>query len=146
MRRRPAALSLALLLLAACASPAPSSRPASSEPAAPLPTAGELYLMTLLDDARPGFGVRVEAIGPTGHARPIATIDDARPAGWDDASPAAGFQPSVGPTGLLVLRVERNGGTEASDVRALLLDVAGAGRPTVEVDGGGFRALGLVTG
>jgi hypothetical protein len=99
MRRCPAALSLVLLVVAGCASPAPSSRPASSAPSAPLPTAGELYLVTLLDDARPGFGLRVEASGPTGHVRPIATIEDARPAGWDDASPASDFQPSVGPTG-----------------------------------------------
>jgi hypothetical protein len=58
MRRRPAALSLVLLVVAACASPASSSRPASSAPAAPLPTGGESYLVTKLDDARPGFGLR----------------------------------------------------------------------------------------
>jgi hypothetical protein len=141
MRIRPAALSLALLL-AACASPAPSSpssQPASTEPAAPLPTAGELYVVTLLDDAAPGFGVQVEAIGPTGRVRPIATIDDARPAGWDDASPAPDFQPTVGPTGLLVVALDRNGGNEASDQRLLFFDVTGGGRPTVEVGGSLYR-------
>ena len=146
MHRRRAALSLALVLLSGCASATPSSRPAATESAAPLPSAGELYLVTILDDDAPGFGVRVEAIGPTGRVRPIALIDDARPSGWDDASPAPDFQPTVGPTGLLVLGVDRNGGNEDSDRKTLFIDVTGAGRPTIEADGGLFRPSWSPTG
>jgi len=136
MRIRPAALSLALLLAACASAPSsPSSQPAPSEPAAPLPTAGELYLVKDLDGEGPSFGVRVEGVGPTGRTRPIATIDDLRPTGWDTAAPVDGFGPTVGPTGYLVVAVERNGGFEASDMRTLLVDVTGAGRPTLEIDG-----------
>jgi hypothetical protein len=136
MRIRPAALSVALLLAACSTAPSSrSSRPSPSEPAAPLPTAGELYLVSYLDDEGPSFGVRVEAVGPTGRVRPIATVDDLRPAGWDNAAPVDGFGPTVGPTGYLVVGVERNGGFEASDMRTLLVDVTGAGRPTLEIEG-----------
>jgi hypothetical protein len=140
MRIRSGLISLAVgLSIAGCGTPAPAS-PGPSEAGSattelPIATAGELYLVSYLDDADPFFGVRVEAVGPTGRTRPIATIEDVRPAGWEDASPATGFEPTIGPDGFLVLGVERNGGFEDADTKTLLVDVTPAGRPTVEIDG-----------
>jgi hypothetical protein len=152
MRIRPAVTSLAIALaVAACAQSSPSASTGSGSPAsetaeAPLPTAGELFLVTYLDDDGPSFGVRVDAVGPSGRTRPIATIDDLRPRGWDNAAPVYGMGPTVGPNGYLVVSVERNGGFDASDMRTMLVDATGAGRPTVEVDGALSRPAWSPTG
>ena len=138
MAIRSTVLVLVAALVAACGSATTGSQGSDSS-GAQLPGSGELYLVTYLDDEAPSFGIRVEAVGPTGRSRPVATIADVRPAGWEEASPVYDFRPTVGPTGLLVLGVERGGGMEASDMRTLLIDVTGAGRPVVEIGGGLYR-------
>src|SRR5262245_14319250 len=126
MRIRPAAVVLAITLsVIACGSPSPQTPvPSTAPPSAEilLPAAGELYLVTYVDQP-PAFGIRVDAIGPSGRTRPIARLDDIRPAGWENAQRSSGFDGLIGPTGLLALAVERNGGFEPADVAMLLIDV-----------------------
>jgi hypothetical protein len=135
---RSTVLVLTLALVAACGSTTTNAQ-GTGTGTAQLPDAGELYLVTYLDDAGPSFGVRVEAVGPNGRPRPVATIADVRPAGWDEAAPVYDFQPTIGPTGLLVLGVERGGGFNPADARTLLIDITAAGRPVVEIAGGLYR-------
>jgi hypothetical protein len=112
--------------VAGCGTTAPSDQ---ASPAA----AGELYLVTYVDGPEPGFGVRVDAVDPSGRSRVAATVPSILPEGWDDAQPSSTLQPSVGPTGWLVVGAERNGGFEDADVRTMLLDLSGSGHPPVEV-------------
>jgi hypothetical protein len=95
--------------------------------------AGEILLAHLRDDPRPFFDVQIEAVAPTGVARPVAMFRDIHPAGWTDANPMYGTPVSIGPGDQLLVVAERNGGVEPGDAAALLLDLRDPSAPPVEI-------------
>jgi hypothetical protein len=124
-----------VLLVAACQgtpSPSGASEPTVTEP--PLAAAGEAYVVTILNDDRPFFDVRVDAVAPTGPSRLIATLTDVHPAGWTEADPIYDMPLVVGPTRRLLVVAERGGGVNPGDTRTILFDLSG-GMPPVEIEG-----------
>ena len=144
MRGRSAALSLAILLAAGCASPSPSaqraSAPASPESPDPVPAGGELYLASIVDTDGPGFGVRVEVAAPNGLRRRVAELAKVLPTGWDDATATDFYEPPIGPTRQIVLSAERDVSGETTETHVLVVDLAGSGRPVVDLPLGTFES------
>jgi len=140
-------LFVASLAVACTIRPAPSSSPSaatptSSEPPPPASPAddplqgarGELLVAHLIEDPDPYFDVRVDAVRSDGAWQPVATIDDVIPAGWEAAAPVFDSPVSIGPSGYLLLLVERHGGVNATDRRTLLIDLRNPERRAVEID------------
>jgi hypothetical protein len=123
------------MVVAACGERSMLRDPDAVATAPPPVALGEANIVTILDDDGPFFDVRIDGFAPTGAVRPIASFSDVHPAGWDTAEPYYDMRSTVGPTGLVNIVVERNGGENAADVRTLLLDAHDPGRPPVEIQG-----------
>jgi hypothetical protein len=85
--------------------------------------AGELLVVHVIDDPRPFFDVRVDAVAPTGAVQTVASFYDVHPASWTEAAPMYDADVSIGPGGKLLVVAERAGGAEPGDAVGVLLDL-----------------------
>jgi hypothetical protein len=95
--------------------------------------AGEILVVNVVDDPRPYFDVRVDAVAPSGVVQTVAWFYDVRPAGWTEASPMYDTAVSIGPGGKLLVVAERSGGVAPGDAAGVLLDLGNPHASPVEI-------------